>query len=178
MVEPTSVKMSRWQSYLVTFLCVFLAGVLETLVEKHFPAPDRNRINKILGISETSKEFKDIIDEVTGKTSKRKPGKTVGQSNWNYFCCECDVLFGYECGLFLHLIMFEETRMPWLFAVRQAAQRAAKKRFKDLHSDNEEDSDFEMSGKWWKISIFIYSFSFLISPITYSFSSTLIFFKY
>ncbi|XP_050724416.1 protein strawberry notch-like isoform X2 [Eriocheir sinensis] len=78
-------------------------GVLETLVEKHFPAPDRNRINKILGISETSKEFKDIIDEVTGKTSKRKP-------------------------------------------VRQAAQRAAKKRFKDLHSDNEEDSDFEMSG--------------------------------
>lgn len=53
----------------------YLAGVLETLVEKHFPAPDRNRINKILGISETSKEFKDIIDEVTGKTSKRKPGK-------------------------------------------------------------------------------------------------------
>lgn len=44
-------------------------------MEKHFPAPDRNRINKILGISETSKEFKDIIDEVTGKTSKRKPGK-------------------------------------------------------------------------------------------------------
>lgn len=38
--------------------------------------------------------------------------------------------------------------MPWLVAVRQAAQRAAKKRFKDLHSDNEEDSDFEMSGKW------------------------------
>ena len=49
-------------------------------MEKHFPAPDRNRINKILGISETSKEFKDIIDEVTGKTSKRKPGKIVEQS--------------------------------------------------------------------------------------------------
>nr|XP_053635221.1 LOW QUALITY PROTEIN: protein strawberry notch homolog 1-like [Cherax quadricarinatus] len=78
-------------------------GVMETLVEKHFPAPDRNRINKILGISETSKEFKDIIDEVTGKTSKRKP-------------------------------------------VRQAAQRAAKRRFREAHSDNDEDSDFEMSG--------------------------------
>ncbi|XP_042225132.1 protein strawberry notch homolog 1-like isoform X6 [Homarus americanus] len=78
-------------------------GVLETLVEKHFPAPDRSRINKILGISETSKEFKDIIDEVTGKTSKRKP-------------------------------------------VRQAAQRAAKRRFREAHSDNDEDSDFEMSG--------------------------------
>lgn len=57
------------------FLSEPFTGVLETLVEKHFPAPDRNRINKILGISETSKEFKDIIDEVTGKTSKRKPGK-------------------------------------------------------------------------------------------------------
>ncbi|KAK3855126.1 hypothetical protein Pcinc_038450 [Petrolisthes cinctipes] len=79
-------------------------GVLEALVEKHFPAPDRSRINKILGISETSKEFKDIIDEVTGKTSKRKP-------------------------------------------VRQAAQRAARKKFRVAYSDNEEDSDFEMSGE-------------------------------
>ncbi|XP_066942115.1 protein strawberry notch homolog 1 isoform X7 [Macrobrachium rosenbergii] len=54
-------------------------GVFESLVEKHFPAPDRNRINKILGISETSKEFKDIIDEVTGKTSKRKPVRQAAQ---------------------------------------------------------------------------------------------------
>lgn len=54
-------------------------GVLESLVEKHFPAPDRNRINKILGISETSKEFKDIINEVTGKTSKRKPVRQAAQ---------------------------------------------------------------------------------------------------
>ncbi|XP_071551704.1 protein strawberry notch homolog 1 isoform X1 [Panulirus ornatus] len=54
-------------------------GVLETLVEKHFPAPDRSRINKILGISETSKEFKDIIDEVTGKSSKRKPVRQAAQ---------------------------------------------------------------------------------------------------
>lgn len=60
---------------LISFCSTFVStGVLEALVEKHFPAPDRSRINKILGISETSKEFKDIIDEVTGKTSKRKPG--------------------------------------------------------------------------------------------------------
>lgn len=31
--------------------------------------------------------------------------------------------------------------------MRQAAQRAAKRRYKDIHSDNEEDSDFEMSGE-------------------------------
>ena len=49
---------------------------MESLVEKHFPAPDRNRINKILGISETSKEFKEIMEEVTGNggSNKRKPG--------------------------------------------------------------------------------------------------------
>lgn len=61
----------------IDFLPEHPAGVLEALVEKHFPAPDRSRINKILGISETSKEFKDIIDEVTGKTSKKKPGKAL-----------------------------------------------------------------------------------------------------
>ncbi|XP_076040208.1 protein strawberry notch isoform X2 [Oratosquilla oratoria] len=53
-------------------------GVLECLVEKHFPAPDRNRINKILGINETSKEFQEIMNEVTGG-NKRKPVRQAAQ---------------------------------------------------------------------------------------------------
>lgn len=28
---------------------IFFRGVLQSLVEKHFPAPDRNRIKKLLG---------------------------------------------------------------------------------------------------------------------------------
>jgi len=28
---------------------VYFRGVLQSLVEKHFPAPDRNRIKKLLG---------------------------------------------------------------------------------------------------------------------------------
>merc|ERR1712098_20864 len=76
-------------------------GVFENLIEKHFPAPNRDRINKILGISETSKEFKDILEEVSGKR---------------------------KC-------------------VRQArlASQKTKKRYKESLSDNENDSDFEMS---------------------------------
>merc|ERR1712179_167731 len=35
-------------------------GVLQSLVEKHFPAPDRNRINRLLGIGQP----KTILDEL------------------------------------------------------------------------------------------------------------------
>lgn len=30
-------------------LNIYFRGVLQSLVEKHFPAPDRNRIKKLLG---------------------------------------------------------------------------------------------------------------------------------
>ncbi|CAL4089499.1 unnamed protein product, partial [Meganyctiphanes norvegica] len=79
-------------------------GVFENLIEKHFPAPNRDRINKILGISEASKEFKDIVDEVSGKRKCVRQARLATQ------------------------------------------QRAKKTRYKDPNSDNENDSDFEMSG--------------------------------
>lgn len=35
---------------IVTYVIIlFFRGVLQSLVEKHFPAPDRNRIKKLLG---------------------------------------------------------------------------------------------------------------------------------
>lgn len=49
-------------------------GVFQSLVEKHFPAPDRNRINRILGLggySDVKPNIKSIIEEVT---SKRETG--------------------------------------------------------------------------------------------------------
>ncbi|XP_011203233.1 protein strawberry notch isoform X2 [Bactrocera dorsalis] len=45
-------------------------GVFQSLVEKHFPAPDRNRINRILGLggySDVKTNIKSIIEEVTSK---------------------------------------------------------------------------------------------------------------
>lgn len=46
-------------------------GVFQSLVEKHFPAPDRNRINRILGLGGYSDAKKNsiqsIIEEVTSK---------------------------------------------------------------------------------------------------------------
>ena len=38
-------------------------GVMQSLVEKHFPAPDRNKINKLLGIG-ASQEKKSIFEEL------------------------------------------------------------------------------------------------------------------
>lgn len=54
-------------------------GVLQTLVEKHFPAPDRNRILRLLGLSpprkdKKSKKGEDDDDEAAGSSGKRKPG--------------------------------------------------------------------------------------------------------
>ncbi|XP_017462761.1 PREDICTED: protein strawberry notch isoform X2 [Rhagoletis zephyria] len=46
-------------------------GVFQSLVEKHFPAPDRNRINRILGLGGYGEDKKSpiqsIIEEVTGR---------------------------------------------------------------------------------------------------------------
>ncbi|XP_031633678.1 protein strawberry notch isoform X2 [Contarinia nasturtii] len=58
-------------------------GVFQSLVEKHFPAPDRNRINRLLGLDGSKKTaLQTILDEAKTKTaatsstasgSKRKP---------------------------------------------------------------------------------------------------------
>lgn len=53
-------------------------GVFQSLVEKHFPAPDRNRINRILGLGSNKKTLQSIIEEskkessASASTSKRK----------------------------------------------------------------------------------------------------------
>lgn len=56
-------------------------GVLQTLVEKHFPAPDRNRIHRLLGLDPPRKSDSgkinnngDIDAEAGGSSGKRKPG--------------------------------------------------------------------------------------------------------
>lgn len=55
-------------------------GVLQTLVEKHFPAPDRNRIHRLLGLDPPRKSDHgkvnngDADPEAGGSSGKRKPG--------------------------------------------------------------------------------------------------------
>lgn len=58
-------------------------GVLQTLVEKHFPAPDRNRIHRLLGLDPPRKSDSGKINnngdadaEAGGSSGKRKPGTT------------------------------------------------------------------------------------------------------
>ncbi|XP_034237026.1 protein strawberry notch isoform X2 [Thrips palmi] len=58
-------------------------GVLQTLVEKHFPAPDRSRILRLLGLSPPRKDKKskksDDDDEAGGSSGKRKPVRRAAQ---------------------------------------------------------------------------------------------------
>ncbi|XP_055389507.1 protein strawberry notch isoform X2 [Condylostylus longicornis] len=44
-------------------------GVFQSLVEKHFPAPDRNRINKLLGLESKKPTLADIMSEDTKPSS-------------------------------------------------------------------------------------------------------------
>ncbi|XP_060532767.1 protein strawberry notch isoform X2 [Cylas formicarius] len=65
-------------------------GVFQTLVEKHFPAPDRNRIHKILGLENPSKKaMNGNNDEGNSSTAtKRKPmrqaaARAVKRNKWS-----------------------------------------------------------------------------------------------
>lgn len=51
-------------------------GVLQTLVEKHFPAPDRNRINQLIGIDKKKSSVNNNLlnhNEAGSSSGKRKP---------------------------------------------------------------------------------------------------------
>ncbi|XP_012539722.1 protein strawberry notch isoform X2 [Monomorium pharaonis] len=56
-------------------------GVLQTLVEKHFPAPDRNRIQRLLGLEPPKFKLEDDEDGAGGSAggSKRKPIRQAAQ---------------------------------------------------------------------------------------------------
>lgn len=56
-------------------------GVLQTLVEKHFPAPDRNRIHRLLGLEPPKKGMgsNGDVDEAGSSSGKRKPVRQAAQ---------------------------------------------------------------------------------------------------
>ncbi|KAI9590456.1 hypothetical protein GQX74_008623 [Glossina fuscipes] len=58
-------------------------GVFQSLVEKHFPAPDRNRINRILGLTGPSSEDKKstIIPEVNASKQKEEASSSSTSTN-------------------------------------------------------------------------------------------------
>lgn len=62
-------------------------GVFQSLIEKHFPAPDRNRINRLLGLETPGKTMLERIMEEHDDNSKSKTGqinnkrKTYDMSN-------------------------------------------------------------------------------------------------
>lgn len=61
---------------------VYSRGVFQTLVEKHFPAPDRNRIQRLLGLEPSKLRLEDEdIDSASGSAggSKRKPVRQAAQ---------------------------------------------------------------------------------------------------
>ncbi|KAJ8932613.1 hypothetical protein NQ314_014543 [Rhamnusium bicolor] len=65
-------------------------GVFQTLVEKHFPAPDRNRIQRLLGIENpsNSKKTANGNDEGNSSSGKRKPmrqaaARAVKRNKWS-----------------------------------------------------------------------------------------------
>lgn len=65
-------------------------GVFQTLVEKHFPAPDRNRIQRLLGIEPPQSSGKKVANGDGGDSSsgKRKPmrqaaARAVKRNKWS-----------------------------------------------------------------------------------------------
>ncbi|XP_037076560.1 protein strawberry notch homolog 1-like [Pollicipes pollicipes] len=92
-------------------------GVIQSLIEKHFPAPDRDRINRLLGLKpdKPSPEFQQILDEMKSEAAAPSAGSSGGSSG---------------------------KRKP----VRQAARKAIK-RYKGASSGSESDSDVSRNGR-------------------------------
>lgn len=68
----------------MSLFLLFSRGVLQTLVEKHFPASDRNHIHRILGIEPSKMQRLDDFDDLDGASgsaggSKRKPVRQAAQ---------------------------------------------------------------------------------------------------
>lgn len=59
----------------------FYRGVFQSLVEKHFPAPDRGRINRLLGLTNPAKTvLQKIMEENVVATSSSSKRKSVRQA--------------------------------------------------------------------------------------------------
>jgi len=60
---------------------IIYRGVLQTLVEKHFPAPDRSRIQRLLGLEPPKFKLEDDDLDAGGSAggSKRKPIRQAAQ---------------------------------------------------------------------------------------------------
>uniref|UniRef100_A0A1A9W185 Helicase C-terminal domain-containing protein n=1 Tax=Glossina brevipalpis TaxID=37001 RepID=A0A1A9W185_9MUSC len=56
-------------------------GVFQSLVEKHFPAPDRNRINRILGLTGSSDEKKSTIQAIIAEVNASKQKEEASSSS-------------------------------------------------------------------------------------------------
>lgn len=57
-------------------------GVFQSLVEKHFPAPDRNRINRLLGLDGSKKTtLQSILDEDTAKPKQNEQTSAVASGS-------------------------------------------------------------------------------------------------
>lgn len=98
-------------------------GVLSSLVEKHFPAPDRGKISRILGISNKSS----LLEELGILTNGAKLEDTL-RTDTSRRRCKRQV----------------EEVTPTTTSKRQAANKANKKAKIETNSDKE-DSDFEVS---------------------------------
>uniref|UniRef100_A0A182SDR2 Uncharacterized protein n=1 Tax=Anopheles maculatus TaxID=74869 RepID=A0A182SDR2_9DIPT len=53
-------------------------GVLQSLVEKHFPAPDRNRINRLLGLADNRTQLNSILEDITRIRNEAAAASSTG----------------------------------------------------------------------------------------------------
>ncbi|CAL4120569.1 unnamed protein product, partial [Meganyctiphanes norvegica] len=69
-------------------------GILENLIEKHFPASNYERVDEVLGTFETSKEVMDIL-EVSGKEKPLRPSRLT-KKNYQEICSDNENYFDYK----------------------------------------------------------------------------------
>lgn len=61
--------------YVTVIKCVCCRGVLQSLIEKHFPAPDRQKLYSLLGIDLSAKKTPSPVDTAAQPEQKGKKRK-------------------------------------------------------------------------------------------------------
>uniref|UniRef100_A0A1A9WV69 Uncharacterized protein n=1 Tax=Glossina brevipalpis TaxID=37001 RepID=A0A1A9WV69_9MUSC len=77
---PTLEQLEKDERELIDFVST-AKGVFQSLVEKHFPAPDRNGINHILGLTESSDEKKSTIQAIIAEVNASKQNEEASSSS-------------------------------------------------------------------------------------------------
>ena len=91
--------------------CTICRGVFQTLVEKHFPAPDRRKFFDIFGLSGGS--YNEDSNPPTPGSNKRKKGQCLKNFSVDFLPISFNICIGAQKKRLIIIIIFGAFRLKF-----------------------------------------------------------------